>query len=169
MSIPNEEVAYIYENTIMDWFTEKVRQDDLTEMYTALLKGDGETFQKELNRMLFGCISYMDTEESFYHGFLLGVLSKMRDHLIKSNRERGMGRTDIFVYSYDVRQSPVIIEIKVAKTYDEMELRCMEGLAQIEGNRYDAEFPEEGYKKVYHCGIAFYKKQSSVRFREKVF
>lgn len=56
----------------------------------------------------------MDNQEAFYHGFLLGVLGNMREYLVKSNREAGVGRYDISVRSYDISQAPVVLELKVS-------------------------------------------------------
>lgn len=67
------------------------------------------------------CISYMDTKEAFYHGFLMGVLGNMRDYLVKSNREGGNGRSDIVVQSLDVGYLPMVLELKVSETYKGME------------------------------------------------
>lgn len=55
-------------------------------------------------------ISFNDYYENFYHGFVVGVLANMHDYIIKSNREGGTGRSDLFIksvskkcsYSYSV-------------------------------------------------------------------
>lgn len=48
MAIPNEEIAYIYENTISSWFREELQIQNLTPMYQALFEGKVLTFQKGL-------------------------------------------------------------------------------------------------------------------------
>ena len=41
MSISNDEVAYIYENTISGWF-EKKKRFELSSLYKAIEEGDTE-------------------------------------------------------------------------------------------------------------------------------
>lgn len=47
--------------------------------------------REELNKMLVQTISFNDAYENFYHGFVVGVLANMHDHIVKSNREGGKG------------------------------------------------------------------------------
>lgn len=167
MTIPNEEVAYIYENTITNWFQEQIQERDLSTVYQAMLHGDAECFQTELSRLLQESISYMDGKENFYHGFLLGVLSNMQNYLTKSNRETGNGRLDIAVRSLDVLQAPVILELKVADSFKGMEYCCQKALTQIQEKRYDDWIPEEGYTEAWLYGIAFFRKQCMIRVVHK--
>lgn len=167
MSIPNAEVRSIYNTSIQSWFQDKVKVLDLDRMYQALLKGDAAGFQEELAVLLQQSISYMDSGEAFYHGFLLGVLGNMKDYLVKSNREGGNGRLDLSVCSPDVSKTPVIIELKVSPSFKGMEAACDRALAQIEEKGYDSWLPEEGYIEVWHYGIAFFKKQCRVKSRLK--
>lgn len=87
MAIPNKEVAGIYRDKVISWFQDKIRLKDLSVMYQALLTGDGGIFQEELNKLLRESISYMDSKEAFYHGFLLGILGKMQEYIVRSNQE----------------------------------------------------------------------------------
>ena len=38
----------------------------------------------------------------------------MKEYLVNSNREGGMGRYDIAIRSIDVTKTPVILELKIA-------------------------------------------------------
>lgn len=76
-------------------------------------------------------ISFLDSKEAFYHGFLLGVLGNMDDFLVKSNRESGQGRYDILVRSLDVTVPAVIFELKVSDTFKNMNETCDLALRQI--------------------------------------
>ena len=169
MSIPNEEIAYIYDNTIRSWFQDKINTSDLSRMYQAVMDGNADVFQKELSSLLQKSISYMDSQESFYHGFLLGILGNMREHIVKSNRESGDGRLDICVRSLDVTQPPAILELEISSTFKGMAAACDEALKQIDEKNYDNWLPEEGYSEVWHYGIAFFKKQCMVKVRHKIF
>lgn len=169
MRIPNEEVAYIYENTVTNWFQDHMKQRDMTSIYRAMLNGDSEKFQKELSYLLQESISYMDGKENFYHGFLLGMLSNLQNYLTRSNRESGDGRLDIVVRSPDILQPPVILELKVSDSFKGMERACENALQQIENKRYDYWVPEEGYTEAWLYGIAFFRKQCMVKVIHKVY
>jgi len=69
-----------------------------------MFQGEAEPFQEELNTILQSSISYMDSQEAFYHGFLVEILGNLKDYLVKSNRETGDGRSDITVRSLAARR-----------------------------------------------------------------
>lgn len=165
MTIPNYEIRYIYRNTISNWFYDKIKTRDLSPLYCAMLEGNEAKFQKELTMMLRLSISYMDSKEAFYHGFLLGVLGNLRDYLVRSNREAGDGRMDVSVWPSDVNQTPVILELKVTDTFKGMGRACDQALNQIVDKCYYADFAEEGYQDVRCYGIAFFRKQCLVKMK----
>ena len=81
-------------------------------------------------------------------------------YYVKSNRETGEGRTDIFVVDDD---RVVIIEFKTAKTVDKMSTRADDALAQIEDRRYAEEFVADGYPEIIKMGVGFFKKRCVVK------
>lgn len=165
--IPNNELLYIYENTIDNWFRDEVKLRDLTPLYHAMLTGDVEHFAEELGKQLLQSISYMDTQEGFYHGFLLGLMANLKEYAVKSNRESGLGRFDLCVYSQDITIPPVIIEIKVAKKFKELDDASEKALRQIDEKKYDFDLEEEGYSEVICYGVGFFRKQVRVRMVRK--
>lgn len=167
MAVPNREVGYIYENTIRDWFRDEIAIRELSVLYQALLGGDAAVFQQEMSKLLRESISYTDSMEAFYHGFLLGILGNMSGYLVKSNREAGDGRYDIYVRSLDVTKAPAVLELKVSDTFKGMEQCCDQALRQIYDKSYDAGLPEEGYTEVINYGIAFFRKQCRVKAERK--
>ena len=52
LSIPNKEVRYIFERKIREWFRDEVVNGDRTVLLQAFFGGDGETFQRELDKVL---------------------------------------------------------------------------------------------------------------------
>ncbi len=131
--IPNLEIVTIYENTFRQWFDESIRATDKSILLNAVLEGDAETFELEVNRWLLKSISYHDGYENFYHGFLVGLLEYSDEYLVESNRENGMGRSDIVIKDIITYRKAVIIEIKSVRdknieTFDE---QCNEALQQI--------------------------------------
>jgi len=163
LSIPNREVRYIYETKIQEWFKDRVNRKDFNLLYNALLGGDTESLQKELEKFLLETISYLDAKEDFYHGVMIGVLSGMRDFTAKSNRETGRGRCDIVLRHASGRGRAVILELKYTPDMREIERRSEEAVRQIADGKYDKELEAERYNDIIKYGIAFCKKSCEVR------
>jgi hypothetical protein len=122
MKIPNTEVLYIYKNKIIEWFNEQVKIRDLSKIYDAIINGDAESLGLNLSIFLGGTISYEDYYENFYHGVFLGVLSGMSGYIVKSNRESGMGRSDIIVRNPIIQNGDAyIFELKTLKKIKDLE------------------------------------------------
>ncbi|OSA96226.1 UNVERIFIED_ORG: AAA family ATPase [Clostridium botulinum] len=166
LKIPNKEVKYIFKNKILKWFHDKVKVKDLSTMYSAIFNKDAQTFQKELNAMLRQTISFNDAYENFYHGFTLGVLANMHEFLVKSNREAGDGRSDIFIKSLSIFEPCVILELKVCDKPKDIFKKCDEALAQIDAKNYEEELKEEGYENIIKYGISFYRKDCVIKVKE---
>ena len=163
MAIPNHELLYIYTNTIENWFREEVQTKDLTVLYRAMLEGKAEEFEQELAGQLQRTISYMDSSEAFYHGFLLGLMANLKEYIVKSNRESGSGRYDILIRSNKETIAPVILELKIAGTYKELDTACDEALTQIRERRYTEGLAEDGYTEAICYGIGFFRKRVRVK------
>lgn len=162
LEIPNREVKSIYRNQIEKWFREEVKSQDLSQMYQAMVEGNVTDFQNAIGEQLQKSISYMDSKEAFYQGFLLGIMANMEGYICRSNRESGHGRYDILVYSHNVSNAPIILELKVSDTFKGMEARSQGALEQIKEKQYYAGLEEEGYTEVLCYGVAFFKKQVRV-------
>ncbi|MGN0144735.1 MAG: PD-(D/E)XK nuclease domain-containing protein, partial [Clostridium sp.] len=132
-------------------------------LYTAVIDGDVEKFQEILNELLQSTISFNDAYENFYHGFVTGVLSGMKGYIVKSNRESGNGRSDIFMKPVSIFKKCIILELKVCSRPKELFTLCDEALNQIEKNKYDSDLKEEGYEDIIKYGIAFYRKDCVIK------
>ncbi len=121
MSIPNSEVRYIYKNTVLRWFEEQNQKKALEPLYESILDGDTKTMANILSENLMETISFYDYQENYYHGFLTGLLKGMKNYIVLSNHESGTGRPDIIIKYPSIRGKAIIIEIKVAKNYQELE------------------------------------------------
>ena len=97
---------------------------------------------------------------------MLGILGGLKTHILKSNRESGDGRFDILLRSPDITSPLILIEIKTAKGFSELEQRVNAALEQIERLGYDREFSQEGYQHSIRYGIAFYKKTCRIEKEE---
>ena len=111
---------------------------------------------------LMETISFYDYQEDYYHGYTAGLLKAMDGYIVKSNRESGMGRSDIMVLSPPYEGVAIIIEVKVSDTLAGLTAAAQGALRQIEEKQYDAELKLEGYHTFYHYGFAFYKKMCKV-------
>ena len=163
MAIPNSEVRYVYKNAVLRWFEEKTAKKELTPLYESMLKGDTEKMAEILSENLMETISFYDYQESYYHGFLVGMLKNIGNYIVQSNRESGNGRPDILVRYPSVRGKAIIIEIKVSKTYQGLEEKCGEALEQIGKQDCAASLRQEGYQDIMKYGVAFYRKECMVK------
>ena len=168
MAIPNSEVRYVYKNAVLQWFEKKTEKKELTPLYESLLSGDGDKMAEILSENLMETISFYDYQESYYHGFLVGMLKNIGNYIVQSNRGSGNGRPDILVRYPSVRGKAVIIEIKVSKNYQGLEEKCREALRQIEEQDYEVSLRQEGYKDIMKCGVAFYRKECMVIFQSDI-
>ena len=166
MAIPNSEVRYVYKNAVLRWFEEKTKEKELTPLYESMLSGDTEKMAQILSENLMETISFYDYQESYYHGFLAGMLKNIGNYIVQSNRESGKGRPDILVRYPSVRGKAIIIEIKVSKTYQGLEEACKAALRQIEKQDYEAALRQEGYQDILKYGVAFYRKECMIKKSE---
>ena len=153
--IPNKEVYEIYKQSFMSYFQDYtyIRKEDL---YQALCKEDVDLANEILGDILSKSISYYDNEESFYHGFLIGLFTGRK---IKSNKESGEGRFDICIYPPQIFKIAVIIECKHSDSIKNLVKDAQSGADQIVEKKYKEEVLNEGYLHVIGYGISFYKKQ----------
>ena len=166
MAIPNSEVRYVYKNAVLRWFEERTEKKELKPLYESLLNGKADELAEILSENLMETISFYDYQESYYHGFLAGMLKNIGNYIVQSNRESGNGRPDILVRYPSVRGKAVIIEIKVSKTYQGLEEKCDEALNQIEEQKYEEALRQEGYRDILKYGVAFYRKECMVKLAE---
>ena len=164
--IPNIEVKTIYQNTILNWLKAAIKKEDFHDLYLAMEEGDAQRMTDILNGQLFRTISFYDSAENFYHGFLTGILSQSENYLVKSNRESGNGRSDIMVKSPSLRGRAFIVEVKVSDSVDDLENDAKRALKQIHDKKYIEELRAEGYRKVDCYGISFFRKDCEVCFGE---
>ncbi|MCD7958948.1 MAG: ATP-binding protein, partial [Ruminococcus sp.] len=155
MVIPNREVSTVYKRMIMQWFDEKIRTNGTDDLFKAIIDGNAESFEEEVNNWLDESISYHDNYESFYHGFLAGLLMGRRGYRVESDRENGKGRTDITICEYRKRTFAVVIEVKIAKNFMDLDNACDKAMKQIEDKHYVSNMKQNGYKKVLKYGVAF--------------
>ena len=133
----------------------------------GFLEGKTEDIQQELTMFLGETISILDTKarneekEIFYHGILIGILKNYSGWAVKSNKESGDGFADILLKPKNP-DAGIIIELKYARSMNELDHACERALEQIRERRYDAELREDGRSDILAYGIAFCKKRCKV-------
>ena len=125
--IPNKEVYEIYKQSFMSYF-EDYTTSRKGELYQELVDGDAKKVNLLLNDILLRSISYFDNQESFYHGFLVGLLN---DYEVVSNRESGNGRFDVCVLPENILGTVVLIECKHSISEDDLIDDAKEGARQL--------------------------------------
>ena len=156
--IPNKEVYEIYKQSFMSYF-EDYTTSRKGELYQELVDGDAKKVNLLLNDILLRSISYFDNQESFYHGFLVGLLN---DYEVVSNKESGNGRFDVCVLPENILGTVVLIECKHSISEDDLIDDAKEGARQIVEQKYLEEHRFKKYENAIGYGMSFYKKQCYV-------
>ncbi|NBI64118.1 hypothetical protein D3Z38_13900 [Clostridiales bacterium] len=161
LKIPNTEVRDIFKNSVKAWFCQKSMISDCRELFADLWTGDAEKLTKLLSDLLFDTIIYHDYRESFYHAFLVGLVSNA-GYQVESNYENGLGRSDLVIKDPENRRA-VVIEAKWTDEEAQLEAECRNALRQIEEKRYAQKVVRLGFQRVEKFGIAFFQKTCLMR------
>lgn len=162
MRIPNKEIHYFFEKVVMEWFGKVDGKSIIPEFLHYLLKGNAEFVQYLLASMVTKSFSIRDmnlpARESFYHGFLLGLVIGLEGkYIIKSNQESGKGYYDIALFPNDpIKDVGVLIEVKFKQS-------TQSALDQIEEQNYKQALESHGCKKILSYGFAFDGKDVAVQ------
>lgn len=167
--IPNKEVREVFRLQIQEWFKKSIfsNTEQLQNFWKAFEEGDTDGIEKYLNRVLSNSVSVFDTKgrngekESSYHNLLVGILTGNADWLVKSNVEAGEGFADIIVETDDP-DAGIIVELKYAKEFKDMEQACRNALEQIKDRRYQEYLLNDDRRDILIYGIAFCKKRCKV-------
>ena len=170
VSITNVETKSMFYNMFRGWFKES--SANYSQFVKAILNGSVKEMNIFMNDVTMSTFSCFDTgthpsersqPEKFYHGFVLWLISELRDtYEIKSNRESGYGRYDVMLIPLDSRDSrlnAIVLEFKVHEADEEKTLSdtAQAALKQIEDKNYDAELTARGIgvERIKHYGFAF--------------
>lgn len=170
LSIPNREVRHVYATTFRTWMENRMKGHggSLDKLTRALLGGDAERFEEQLQAFVTNVLSYQDPgtldPERVYQGFVVGLLAVLEPaHQVRSNRESGKGRPDVLIRPLQPGQAGVVLELKVAKPGKKtLEQALAEGLAQLRANDYDAELRAMGASPIHAFAVAFDGKEVRV-------
>ena len=153
--LPNNEIKFLFEDMVDNWFSNKVEGEDLRSILNDLVNLKLEDFERKLKKLVIEMFSYFDvgenTAESFYHAFILGMLVGLKDsYYVKSNRESGHGRYDIMLEPKEKESNSFIMEFKIAKEMEEKEVKAKikEAKEQIKDKKYEQELKERGFTNI---------------------
>ena len=166
VSIPNREIGFVYKKEILDQLSEIVPQGLAVSIQESLFAGDAAKLKESMEKLLLESVSFYDTsDESFYHGLVLGLCAMMDNrYYIRSNREAGEGRYDIQLMPKVKTLPGILIELKAAKKAEHSELKALAeaALSQINDRKYDAEMISQGIKEIVKYGAAFCGKEVEI-------
>ncbi len=159
LKIPNREIASIFEDTVVKLFKDTIDSSGQKALMAALWMRDEQEAEKAISDLLWKTISYHDYHEDYYHAFLTGAFVGM-GYEVESNKEKGLGRPDIFLKDDDNRRV-IIIEAKKSKKEADMDKDCDEAIRQIIAGKYGEGL--YGYTQILCYGISFFQKQAKVK------
>ena len=159
LKIPNKEISSIFEDTVVKYFNETVNTDSINELLNSLWDSDEERATEIVSELLWNTISYNDYHEDYYHAFLAGVFVG-RGYSVESNKEKGLGRPDIFLKDRRNRRA-IIIEAKKSDKETDLDKDCDKAIKQIIDKKYAEGIG--GYEQILCYGVAFYQKQAKVK------
>jgi hypothetical protein len=170
LSIPNREVREVFTSTFREQMASRLEGHggDVARLTAALLGGDAETLEEQLQAFTTNLLSYHDTAlrpEQVYHAFVIGLLATLEpEYVVRSNRESGAGRPDVTVRPRTAGKPGAVLELKVAKPGKKTPEKALEeGLSQIAAGDYGAELRAAGAAPVHAYAVAFDGKRVWVR------
>ena len=164
LKIPNAEVKTVFNDIIERWMRKKTYLPSykLIELQQALENNEKEKIEEILNSALNN-MSFVDSNESFYHGYVLGLFVNFLnvDYIVKSNREGGHGRFDIMIEKSD-RSLGIILELKLARDDEDLEKKAELGKLQIKEKEYYKELELDKVENILTYAVAFKGKKCKV-------
>jgi hypothetical protein len=160
LAIPNKEVEFLYKQIFREWLSGNRGIIWYQELLAALTTGRVEEFEINLQNAIEDMASYHDTnkttQEIFYQGLMLGILSGLKDNYeIKSNRESGKGRYDLIIIPKDYNKLGIIMEFKAIDNINQLEREAKKALEQIKKSNYTKELLTRGINNICQMGISF--------------
>jgi len=169
LAIPNEEVRIVYRSLFRMWLQKADPEWDCTNaLVKALLAGDAETVQENLETILLRAMSFQDPAgaqpEKLYHGFILGLLVHLeKQYEVRSNREAGDGRADVMIRPRTEGRPGVVIEFKVKRRTQSVSEALLDAAKQVRERQYAEELVARGASPVHEYVMVFDGKRAAVK------
>jgi len=170
LALPNREVRVFFVKTVNAILAEYLEASALHAMLQALVAGDVAGFEKHLQTLVLGLLSFHDTAvgkgnapEAVYQSFVLGLVANLgHEYRIRSNIESGLGRADILMFPKRGDRRGIVMEFKRLKKGQKIEHQLEAALAQIEEKGYGAEMRAEGVRDILALAVVFTGKRLMV-------
>ena len=159
LKIPNKEIASIFQDSVVRYFTDTVNTDAIKELIASVWEKDEAHASTLLSSLLWHTISFNDYHEDYYHAFLAGVFVG-RGYEVDSNKEKGLGRPHILLKDRKNRRA-IIVEAKTSKKKAYLNADCNKALKQITQKKYAQGL--DGYEQILCYGVAFFQKQAKMK------
>jgi len=169
---PNNELLFLFRDDIVkNWFTPIEATPELINFMSNLISGEPEVWKQEFIQYCQGSLSYHDITgkkpEKIYHAFVLGMLTCLKkQYHIRSNREAGLGRSDVLLIPLEVSKTPrgVIFEFKKVDTAhgETFERALVSAKTQILNQKYAHELQSLGVQEIVSIAVAFLGKEVMV-------
>ena len=175
LSIPNDEVRYIYEQRLLKWLAKKLQVEDekMYNLISLLAMGEIKAFEKKLKNLLAVAVSFLQTGEKgaevFYNGFMVCLISALGgSHTIESEAESGKDRPDVLLIPRAGRGGlAFVLEYKIADDAKGLKAKAEQGLAQIIEKGYSTKAMAQPHvKAVLQVSIAFCGKEVALAYKE---
>ncbi len=167
VSIPNKEIAFVYAKEIISRLNLAGGESTAAAIQQAVFERDAAALQKSIEKYLLETISVFDTgSEAFYQGLMIGLCAILNNrYTVRSNRESGLGRFDIYLQPMDQQLPGFIFELKASRDQKEdLEQLAQTALNQIREKQYETEMRSSGLNAIIRMGIAFRGKEVSVKY-----
>ena len=161
ISIPNMEITKIVRKMAKD--VKPITEVGFIEFNQAVLDGDAEKMASLLEEFLM-TTSYLNlsdkTPENPYEMMVVTLLIGLCErYTVRTEREMGLGRSDIIMVPKAQGDVGIVMELKIAKTEGDMDKGLDEALDQIHKMRYYSEMSG----KVLLIGVCFHSKLAKAR------
>jgi len=171
LSIPNAEVRGVYRDFVERHYHEDLHATDITELLQALKNDDIVDFERRLQDLVLGILSFYDVTkkhpEAVYHTFMLGILANLRGgYRLVSNVESGYGRADILMLPKREGLTGKIIELKSLHSDEDIDKAHVSAFDQIADKKYETQLRETGVTNIVRIVIAVQGKNVQVRKRQ---
>jgi len=168
LKIPNAEITSLYSDLIATIFQDSIIGGQVENLLEALTTGDTEIFAKLLESFVINSMSSFDITsdepEKSYHMFILGLLIALRDtYEVKSNKESGLGRYDIMIIPRKNNKPGIVLEFKVVRKGETVEIAAKNALEQITDKKYIQELRDRSVTSIIAYGIGFEGKQLCIK------
>jgi len=167
LKIPNLELRAHLKSLVQSWFLKFVPTGtSVDKVIRAFLSGTEEELVYYLESILLHHVSFLDAQEHFFHGLVLGLLVNLSPrYAVHSNRESGFGRCDVVLTPKNTQDMGIIIEFKVVrkKSKESAAQALKSAMEQIKTRDYMVHLKDKGITHMRLLALAFSSKRVAIQ------